>query len=53
MDNCVQIKINRLARTISEFEGSREITDESIWKAVALRRITPKNKKGGEMVIRI
>lgn len=36
--NRVQIKIIRLARTICDLEGSREITDESIWKAINLRR---------------
>lgn len=36
--NRVQIKIIRLARTISDLEGSRDITDESIWQAVNLRR---------------
>ena len=36
--NRVQIKIIRLARTISDLEGSQEITDESIWKAITLRR---------------
>ncbi|OAS88200.1 MULTISPECIES: YifB family Mg chelatase-like AAA ATPase [Metabacillus] len=36
--NRVQIKIIRLARTISDLEGSREITDESIWKGITLRR---------------
>ena len=36
--NRVQIKIIRLARTISDLEGSQEITDASIWKAITLRR---------------
>lgn len=36
--NRVQIKIIRLARTISDLEGSKVITDESIWKAITLRR---------------
>lgn len=36
--NRVEIKIIRLARTISDLEGSRDITDESIWKAFGLRR---------------
>jgi magnesium chelatase family protein len=36
--NRVQIKIIRLARTISDLEGSRDITDESIWQAITLRR---------------
>lgn len=39
--NRVQIKIIRLARTISDLEGSHEITDESIWKAITLRREDP------------
>lgn len=36
--NRVQIKIIRLARTISDLAGDTEITDESIWKAITLRR---------------
>lgn len=36
--NRVQIKIIRLARTISDLEGSRDMTDESIWQAITLRR---------------
>ena len=36
--NRVQIKIIRLARTISDLEGSQDITDASIWKAITLRR---------------
>lgn len=36
--NRVQIKIIRLARTISDLEAHRDITDESIWKAITLRR---------------
>ncbi|WP_242009678.1 hypothetical protein [Halalkalibacter nanhaiisediminis] len=35
----VQIKIIRLARTIADLAGSEEITDESIWKAITLRRV--------------
>jgi magnesium chelatase family protein len=37
--NRVQIKIIRLARTISDLDGSIGITDESIWKAMTLRRL--------------
>ncbi|WP_010677033.1 magnesium chelatase subunit ChlI family protein [Bacillus timonensis] len=36
--NRVQIKIICLARTISDLEEHHEITDESIWKAITLRR---------------
>jgi magnesium chelatase family protein len=36
--NRVQIKIIRLARTISDLAGDSDITDESIWKAIQLRR---------------
>jgi magnesium chelatase family protein len=36
--NLVQIKIIRLARTISDLAGESNITDESIWKAITLRR---------------
>jgi magnesium chelatase family protein len=35
--NRTQIKIIRLARTISDLEGQTAITDQSIWKAVKLR----------------
>lgn len=37
--NRVQIKIVRLARTISDLAGERNIIDESIWKAITLRRM--------------
>lgn len=36
--NRVQFKIIRLSRTISDLAGSRDITNESIWKAITLRR---------------
>lgn len=35
--NRVQIKIIRLARTISDLAGDQLITDEAIWKAISLR----------------
>ncbi|WHY00027.1 YifB family Mg chelatase-like AAA ATPase [Neobacillus sp. DY30] len=35
--NRTQIKIIRLARTISDLEGNTTITDQSIWEAVKLR----------------
>jgi magnesium chelatase family protein len=35
--NRTQIKIIRLARTISDLEGTTAITDQSIWEAVNLR----------------
>ncbi|MGY0691332.1 YifB family Mg chelatase-like AAA ATPase [Virgibacillus sp. FSP13] len=35
----VQIKIVRLARTISDLAGERNIIDESIWQAITLRRM--------------
>ncbi|WP_374978419.1 magnesium chelatase subunit ChlI family protein [Neobacillus driksii] len=34
--NRTQIKIIRLARTISDLEGKTGITDQSIWEAVNL-----------------
>jgi magnesium chelatase family protein len=37
--NRVQIKIIRLARTISDLAGEDNITDTSIWEAMTLRRI--------------
>ncbi|MCQ6275931.1 ATP-binding protein [Bacillus sp. V3B] len=36
--NRVEIKMIRLARTISDLSDCEEITDESIWKAITLRR---------------
>lgn len=36
--NRVQIKIIRLARTIADLAGDPHITDESVWKALQLRR---------------
>lgn len=43
--NRVQIKIIRLARTISDISGSLQITDESIWQALNLRRTLPQKEK--------
>lgn len=37
--NRVQIKLIRLARTISDLAGEPNITDESIWQAMTLRRM--------------
>ncbi|MBE3570824.1 MAG: YifB family Mg chelatase-like AAA ATPase [Bacillales bacterium] len=42
--NRVQIKIVRLARTISDLVGETHITDESIWKAITLRRTNPQKE---------
>jgi magnesium chelatase family protein len=36
--NRVQIKIIRLARTISDLAGESEIKDQAIWEAMTLRR---------------
>jgi magnesium chelatase family protein len=36
--NRVQIKIIRLARTISDLAGESKITDQAIWEAMTLRR---------------
>jgi magnesium chelatase family protein len=38
--NRVQIKIIRLARTISDLAGEERISDTSIWEAMTLRRLT-------------
>jgi magnesium chelatase family protein len=38
--NRVQIKIIRLARTVSDLAGDIQISDESIWKAITLRRMS-------------
>ncbi|NMD72709.1 YifB family Mg chelatase-like AAA ATPase [Bacillus sp. DNRA2] len=45
--NRVQIKIIRLARTISDLAGLQEISDESIWQAILLRR---ENQSNAQMV---
>lgn len=42
--NRVQIKIIRLARTISDLAGQEQITDESIWNAFSLRRTIPQKQ---------
>lgn len=44
--NRVQIKIIRLARTISDLAGEERITDESLWEAMTLRRVShqPRNQ---------
>lgn len=44
--NRVQVKMLRLARTISDLEGSDSFTDESIWKAMTLRRALDDNRFG-------
>lgn len=36
--NRVQVKIIRLARTISDLSGQEQITDEAVWEAMTLRR---------------
>jgi len=46
--NRVQIKMMRLARTISDLQGEKEITNESLWKAITMRRKNQiKNRKEG------
>jgi magnesium chelatase family protein len=43
--NCVQIKIIRLARTISDLDGSQEITDEPFGRqSLYAESITAKNE---------
>jgi magnesium chelatase family protein len=42
--NRVQTKIIRLARTISDLHGIKEMTDESLWEAMNLRRIKQQGK---------
>ncbi|MEH7479824.1 hypothetical protein V7157_01685 [Neobacillus drentensis] len=37
--NRIQIKIIRLARTISDLQASPAITDQSIWEAVQLNEV--------------
>ncbi|MGM0753106.1 MAG: hypothetical protein ACQET6_14370 [Bacillota bacterium] len=41
LSNRVQIKIIRLARTISDLQGEQSITDEALNEALSLRRLTP------------
>ncbi|MFK4998669.1 hypothetical protein ACI2OX_19310 [Bacillus sp. N9] len=42
--NRVQIKIIRIARTISDLAEAEQITDESIWEAMTLRRLNEKQQ---------
>jgi magnesium chelatase family protein len=37
--NRTQIKLIRLARTISDLHGSESISDESIWEAIKLNKL--------------
>ncbi|WP_420796440.1 YifB family Mg chelatase-like AAA ATPase [Alkalihalophilus pseudofirmus] len=43
--NRVQIKIIRLARTISDLAESELITDEALWEAMSLRRLNQSSSK--------
>ncbi|GAA0319145.1 YifB family Mg chelatase-like AAA ATPase [Bacillus carboniphilus] len=43
--NRVQIKLIRLARTISDLNGSEMITDEALWEALTLRKDKMHNEK--------
>jgi magnesium chelatase family protein len=43
--NRVQMKIIRLARTISDLKEEKEITDESLWEAMTLRRLKTDTKQ--------
>ncbi|ADC49342.1 Mg chelatase, subunit ChlI [Alkalihalophilus pseudofirmus OF4] len=43
--NRVQIKIIRLARTISDLRESEVITDEALWEAMSLRRLNQSSSK--------
>ncbi|WP_369801975.1 hypothetical protein [Oceanobacillus sp. Castelsardo] len=43
----VQMKILRLARTISDLSGHEAITNESIWEAVTMRRTNSTKRKKG------
>ncbi|WP_404322713.1 hypothetical protein LG298_23910 [Cytobacillus firmus] len=45
--NRTQIKVIRLARTISDLEGSIGITDRSIWEAVKLNSLTERKAGTG------
>jgi predicted ATPase with chaperone activity len=40
--NRVHIKVIRLARTIADLKGERDISDEAIWEAFTLRRTRKK-----------
>ncbi|WP_245947433.1 hypothetical protein [Bacillus taeanensis] len=43
--NRVQVKVIRTARTIVDFEGKEETTDEAIWEAMTLRRVLEKQQR--------
>lgn len=42
--NRVQIKVIRLARTISDLAGDEGITNEALWEAMTLRRVSQPSK---------
>jgi len=47
--NRVQMKMIRLARTISDIKGEEGVSDEALWEAMTLRRTTQlkeEQKKG-------
>jgi magnesium chelatase family protein len=44
--NRVQIKILRLARTISDLKGEEQITEESLWEAMSLSRAQDDQRVG-------
>ncbi|WP_170007293.1 YifB family Mg chelatase-like AAA ATPase [Bacillus fonticola] len=43
--NRVQVKVIRLARTISDLQGKESITDEALWEAMTLRRSNINNNQ--------
>src|SRR5699024_11386623 len=43
----VQMKIRRLARTISDLNGDDNITNEAIWEAVTMRRASDVSSQKG------
>lgn len=43
----VQVKIRRLARTISDLSGDEHITNEAIWEAVTIRRTQDTSSQKG------
>ncbi|WP_068675261.1 YifB family Mg chelatase-like AAA ATPase [Oceanobacillus sp. Castelsardo] len=43
----VQMKIRRLARTISDLNGDENITNQSIWEAVTMRRTQARHQQKG------
>ena len=45
--NRVQVKIFRLARTISDVKGQEQISEEALWEAMSMSRSNESYRKEG------